>query len=407
MQGIAVALLSEDRERLGVLQQRVESTSLGRIVFTHAGFPAGPTDAILRQIQDLRVEVVLLDIEPIRSPRAISAIEVLKSSTNDLSIFALGEMNHPPTIVAAMRAGACEYLERDGDPASLQEALVRLAASRSRMQNAAGRARVFTFLNAKGGSGATTIAVNTALALQANHGSTVLVDFGLLGHASLHLNVRPSFGLTDALQNLHRMDTGLLDGFMTRCKRDLSLLAGLKQLMPLAPTGAELARLFDLLVSHYRFVVVDCSSRTDDITRMMCDLSDQVLLVAQTDVAALWSAGRMQVWLDESGSREKVGLVLNRYKKIPGFTDEDVEKGTNCRVLWKVPNNYHSIAAGIDRGEPVLLQDSEVSRSIHGLASALVDTNSSERGPLPAEDRGELRKKVAARFLPSPLRAGQ
>src|SRR5689334_19394786 len=104
MQGIAVALLSEDRERLGVLQQRVESTSLGRIVFTHAGFPAGPTDAILRQIQDLRVEVVLLDIEPIRSPRAISAIEVLKSSTNDLSIFALGEMNHPPTIVAAMRA---------------------------------------------------------------------------------------------------------------------------------------------------------------------------------------------------------------------------------------------------------------------------------------------------------------
>src|SRR5438094_3837765 len=158
MQGIAVALLAEDRERLGVLQHRVESTSLGRIVFTHAGFPAGPTDSILRQIQDLHVEVVLVDMEPSRTSRAISTIEILKSSTNDLSIFALGEMNHPPTIVAAMRVGACEYLERDGDPASLQEALARLAASRSRMQNAAGRARVFTFLNAKGGSGATTIA---------------------------------------------------------------------------------------------------------------------------------------------------------------------------------------------------------------------------------------------------------
>jgi pilus assembly protein CpaE len=407
MQGIAVALLTEDIERLGVLQHRVESTSLGRTVFTHAGFPAGPTDAILRQIQDLRAEVVLLDIEPNRSARAISAIELLKNSTNDLSIFALGEMNHPPTIVAAMRAGACEYLERDGDPGSLQEALALLAANRSRMQSAAGRARVFTFLNAKGGSGATTIAVNTALALQETHGATVLVDFGLLGHASLHLNVRPSFGLTDALQNLHRMDTGLLEGFMTRCKRDLSLLAGLKQLMPLAPTAAELARLFDLLVSHYRFVVVDCSSRADDISRMMCDLSDQVLLVAQTDVAALWSAGRMQAWLDESGSREKVGLVLNRYKKIPGFTDEDVQKGTNCRVLWKVPNNYHSVAAGIDRGEPVLLQDSEISRSVHGLASALVDADASERGPLPSEERGELRKKVSARLMPSPLRAGQ
>jgi Flp pilus assembly CpaE family ATPase len=140
---------------------------------------------------------------------------------------------------------------------------------------------------------------------------------------------------------------------------------------------------------------------------MMCDLSDQVLLVAQTDVAALWSAGRMQAWLDESGSREKVRLVLNRYKKIPGFTDEDVQKGTNCRVLWKVPNNYHSVAAGIDRGEPVLLQDSEISRSVHGLASALAEAESSERGALPAEERGELRKKVAARLMPSPLRAGQ
>jgi len=249
--------------------------------------------------------------------------------------------------------------------------------------------------------------VNTALALQENHGATVFVDFGLLGHASLHLNVRPSFGLTDALQNLHRMDTGLLEGFMTRCKRDLSLLAGLKQLMPLAPTAAELARLFDLLVSHYRFVVVDCSSRTDDISRMMCDLSDQVLLVAQTDVTALWSAGRIQAWLEESGSREKVGLVLNRYKRIPGFTDDDVQKGTNCRVLWKVPNNYHTVAAGIDRGEPVLLQDSEISRSVHGLASALVGSDSSQAGTSTAEDRGELRKKVAARFLPSPLRAGQ
>lgn len=407
MHGIAVALLSEDSERLGILQHRVESTNLGRPVFTHPAFPVGPTDPVLRQIQDLRAEVVLLDIEPSRSARAISAIDILKNSTNDLAIFALGEMNHPPTIVAAMRAGACEYLERDGDPVSLQEALARLAASRSRMQSTAGRARVFTFLNAKGGSGATTIAVNTALALQENHGATVLVDFGLLGHAALHLNVRPSFGLTDALQNLHRMDTGLLEGFMTRCKRDLSLLAGLKQLVPLAPTAAELARLFDLLVSHYRYVVVDCSSRLDDISRMMCDLSDQVLLVAQTDVAALWSAGRMQAWLDESNSREKVGLVLNRYKKIPGFSDEDVEKGTNCRVLWKVPNNYHSVAGGIDRGEPVLLQDSEISRSVHSLAATLAQSDSSDRGVLASEAKGESRKKVAARFLPSPLRAGQ
>jgi pilus assembly protein CpaE len=407
MHGIAVALLSEDRDRLVSLQHRVEGTTVGRTVFSHAGFPVSSTDSVLRQIQDLRTEVVLVDIDAERLQRAINAIEVLKATTNDLAIFAIGEMNHPPSIVAAMRAGACEYLERSGDAASLQEALTRYSSTRTRNLTSSDRARVFTFLNAKGGSGATTLAVNTSLALQEDHGATVLVDFATLGHAALHLNARPTFGLADALQNLHRMDKSLLEGFMTTCKRDLHLLAGVGQIAALAPTTAELARLFDLLVTHYRYVVVDCSSRSDDISRMLCDLSHQVMLVGQTDVVTLWSASRLFSWLDESGGREKVGMVLNRYKKIPGFTEEDVQRATNCRVLWKVPNHYPSVAAGIDRGDPILYQDSEISRSIRGLAAALAKAQSDETSGLLVEDKAAARKKSVGGLSLFPLRAGQ
>ena len=408
MQSIAVALLSEDRDRLVMLQHRVEGTTLGRTVFSHAGFAATSTDPVLRQIQDLRAEVVLVDIDPQHTQRGASFIELLKSNTNDLGVFAVGELNDPQSIVAVMRSGACEYLERVGDSTSLQDALMRFASSNTRRVNAAGRARVFTFMNAKGGSGATTIAVNTAIALQENHGAAALVDFASLGHAALHLNVRPVFGLADALQNMHRMDAALLKGFITVCKRDLHLLAGTPQVATLAPTGAELARLFDLLVSHYRYVVVDCSSRIDEISRMLGELSHQVMLVAQTDVVALWSAGRMHTWLDETGSRDKVRLVHNRFKKIPGFSDEDMQKATTCKVLWKVPNHYHSVAAGIDKGEPVMFQDSELSRSIRGLAAALADAESSvHNGGFAFEDKSEARSKSAARLFISPVRAGQ
>jgi pilus assembly protein CpaE len=407
MHGIAVGLLSEDRDRLVVLQHRVEGTTIGRTVFSHAGFPVGSTDSVLRELQDHRTEVVLVDIDSERLQRAINVIELLRATTNDLAIFAVGEMSHPPSIVAAMRAGACEYLERNGDAAALQEALTRYASSRTRTLSSSDRARVFTFLNAKGGSGATTLAVNTALALQEGHGATVLVDFATLGHAALHLNARPTFGLADALQNLHRMDKALLDGFMTNCKRDLHLLAGVGQVASLTPTTGELARLFDLLVTHYRYVVVDCSSRTDDLCRMLCDLSHQVMLVGQTDVVALWSASRLFAWLDESGGREKVGMVLNRYKKIPGFTEDDVQRATNCRVLWKVPNHYPSVAAGIDRGDPILYQDGEISRSIRGLAAALAQGQSSEANGLRVEDKAAARKKSVGGLSLFPLRAGQ
>ena len=87
MHGIAVALLTEDKERLSVLQQRLESTQIGRDVFGHVGFPTSPTDPVLRQIQDVRAEVVLVDIDPQNGQRAIHAIELISGNTSDIAIW--------------------------------------------------------------------------------------------------------------------------------------------------------------------------------------------------------------------------------------------------------------------------------------------------------------------------------
>jgi len=409
MHGIAVTLLTYEKERLAALQQRLELTQIGRNVFSHAGYPLTATDAVLRQIQDVRSEVVVVDIDPQSPDRAIHAIELIQASTSDIVIFAVGDLQRPETIVSAMRAGAREYLERNAGPESLVEALSRFSALRSRARTASGRARVFMVTNAKGGSGATTIAVNTATALQQLHSQTLLVDFAPLGHAALHLNARPTFGLVDALQNLHRIDASLLEGLMTACKDGLQLLAGPQQPHMTVPTAAELARLFDFLVSQFRYVVVDCSNRVDDTARMLCELSNAVLMVAQADVVSLWSAGRKRGFLEEGGARDRVKLVLNRYKKIPGFSDEDVEAATNCKVLWKVPNNHQAIAPAIDKGAPIAShQNVDVARSFHGLAELLADASPTSEGSLDLvyqPDKSDAKKKAARSLLVSPLRA--
>jgi len=411
MHGIAVALLTEDREHLSELQNRLEATGLARVVFSNVGFPTGPTDSILRQIQDLRAEVVVVDISPGNPQPAIKAIELIQANTLQLAIFANGSMQQPATIVASMRAGAGEYLDDSASSEALLEALTRFSSNRTRTRGGAGKARIFTFLSAKGGAGATTAAVNTALALQQSHGSVVLVDFAPVGHAQLHLNLRPSFGVPDALENLHRLDASLLDGLMTVAKDGLHLLAGPQQPYHSVPTPAELARLFDLLVNHYRYVVVDASSRLDSTTRLLSDLSNAVLMVAQTDVVTLWSAGRIHAFLEEGAGRNRLRIVLNRHKKIPGFTDEDVEKATRCKVLWKIPNAFHAISPAIDHGTPVVLQENqEVSRSYRALAAALADASSTHEGGLDlvyGQEKPDLKKKAAGRLVISPARAGQ
>jgi pilus assembly protein CpaE len=409
MHGIAVALLTEDREQLSALEKRLEATRLGRAVFSNVGFPSGPTDTVLRQLQDSRAEVVIVDISPKDAQRAIRTIELIRATTQQIAIFANGEMTQPANIVASMRAGAGEYIDQSAGFEALLEALTRYSSLRTRASSSAGRARIFTFLSAKGGAGCTTAAVNTALALQQAHGNVVLLDFAPIGHASLHLNLRPQFGVLDALQNLHRMDVSLLDGLMTPTKEGLHLLAGPQQPYPSEPTPGELARLFDLLVNHYRYVVVDASSRLDHTTRLLSDLSNAVLVVAQTDVVSLWSAGRIHTFLEEGTGRDRVRMVLNRYKKIPGFTDEDVQQVTNCKVLWKVPNAFQVISPSIDHGTPVVLQDGpEISRSYHSLAQTLAEASSNSDGsPDLIYGQEGARKRAPGRLSLTPARAGQ
>jgi pilus assembly protein CpaE len=404
MPAVAVAILAENASQIPVLQGRVDSTALARTVYTHASFPSSSADPIIRQIQDLRAEVVLLDFGPEEAERAAAAIELLRSAVADLAVFAISDLGQPLAIVAAMRAGACEFLDRSSSSSALLEAFARYTSQRHKARHSSGRALVTTFINGKAGSGATTLAVNSAMALQREHGSTVLVDFAALGHAALHLNVRPNFGLLDALQNLHRLDSSLLESLMTPAAHGLHLLAGAQVPVEIVPTPAELAHLFDLLVSCYRYVVVDASSRLDPTARLLSELSQHTLIVAQADVVALWSVGRVQAFLSDGVPNEKIRLVLNRYKKIPGFADEDAEKATNCKIFWKIPNQFQAIAPAIDRGEPFVLQESlEASRSLKGMVQALGQAPGSDAGT--GKPRGK--EKASRPYMTAPIRAGQ
>jgi len=221
MHGIAVALLTEDREQLVVLQNRLESTHVARIVFSHLGSPSSTTDSIVRQMQDQRAEVVLVEVNAENPQRAIHAIELIRATTSGHCDLRVGEIAQPrdhrgvPCELARVNRGSHGRAQMGfwrpspvtPPHAARPAAPVRPAFSRSSTRKAAvARPRWRS---------------NTAVALQQNHGQTILVDFSPIGHAALHLNARPSFSVIDALQNLHRMDASLLEGLMTSTKDGL------------------------------------------------------------------------------------------------------------------------------------------------------------------------------------------
>jgi pilus assembly protein CpaE len=372
MPELSVVIVATDNEQRTLLQVLVDGTSVARTVHTCASFPVAAADPIARRVRTANPDVTLIDI-PADSPAvALRAIELLHQEAPEAAIFAIGNLNQPQIIVSAMRAGAREFIERPTTTTDLLEAFVRLTTAQRRGRQEGLRGKVFSVINAKGGNGATTVAVNLALALQAAYGQTALVDLAPLGHAALHMNLKPVFTVAEATRNLHRMDSSLLESFMTRHSGGLQLLAGANVPASVDPSTSEFVKLFDMLVTHYRYVVVDSSSRFDAATRLIASLSETVLLVACSDVASLWSAARVQLYLGESGSRERVRLVLNRFRKTPGFSEADAEAAVGAKLLWRVPNQYFAISSAIDRGTPVMDQrTSEMARCFSGLAQEL------------------------------------
>jgi pilus assembly protein CpaE len=376
MPELSVVIVATDPEQRSMLQVLVEGTSVAHVAFTASTYPVAATDPVVRRIQGANPDVILVDILADNPLAALHAIELLQQEVPNAAGFAIGSMSQPQVIVQAMRSGAREFIAKPSTTTDLLEAFIRLTTSQRKVHREQIRGKIFTVVNAKGGSGATTVAVNLALALQEAHSSVALVDIAPLGHATLHMNLKPLFSVADAVRNLHRMDNSLLESYMTRHNDGLQILAG-----PSVPavadfSNADLAGLFDMLVGHFRYIVVDASTRVDATTRLVANLSAAVLLVAHTDVASLWSAARIQQYLGEAGNRERIKLVLNRFRKISGFSESDVEAAAGAKLLWKIPNQYFAISSAIDRGVPPMHQNhSEIARCFIGLAARLTEND--------------------------------
>ena len=64
--------------------------------------------------------------------------------------------------------------------------------------------------------------------------------------------------------------------------------------------------------------------------------------------------------------------MLNRFRKVPGFSEADVEAVVGAKLLWRIPNQYFAISGSIDRGTPVMDQrNSEMARCFSRLAQEL------------------------------------
>ncbi|CAA7625888.1 cellulose synthase operon protein YhjQ/BcsQ [Magnetospirillum sp. UT-4] len=226
-------------------------------------------------------------------------------------VIVVGQLNDIRLYRTLMAKGVSEYLVAPVAAAPLAEAVAALFADPA----AAPRGKVMAFWGVRGGAGASTLAQNTAHALGGVLGEAALyVDLDLaFGTSLLAFNIDPRQTVADALAAPERMDPVLLERLMVPYGEQLRVLAaGADPRQAAAATLDGVDRLLELCSRMAPVVVVDLPRLWCDWTGHVLAGADEVVAVAQADLASLREAKTLLDGLSGRRSGAAPKVVLNK-----------------------------------------------------------------------------------------------
>lgn len=292
--------------------------------------------------------------------------------------------------------GAREYLPK---PLS-RDAIVRLFAPvivgrQVRNQELSG-GRVITVTGARGGVGASTIAVNLAWHFGVSRGRhTVLLDPDLhTGTAALYVDAPTGPGLRAALEIPDRIDNLFVERAAQVLKDRLHVLAAQEALSERPECAADAApRLLAALRRRYNFIVVDVPFHPVPLYRDLLDLASQRVIVFEPTLAGVRDALRLRALHDGQAQMAPTVLLLNRLGMPGGLTLAQVEDGLEGRVDMVIPDLPKRLAAAANLGDPAARQRGFFQIRVEELARLTAFNRLLDSATVPAAGKRRSAKK--------------
>jgi pilus assembly protein CpaE len=356
----------------------------------------------LRLISKERPALVLLDVALPASGGFADGFEVVTAIRRDespgahLPIIVITAERDVDQKIRSLRAGADDYLVKPTDPtfhpAELLARIRGLLARHAPPERAPAMAslgRVLSFYGAKGGVGTTTLAINTAVALQHEGRSVCLVDGNLqLGDHRVFLDLGPDLRSIVDVVSAPSIDPDLVRRVLAKHESGIELL-----LAPATPESADLIRpdhlstILSALREQFDYVIVDIDRRLDDANLGLIEGSDSVYIVITADLSCLKNVRLVLQALGRLGyDATKFKLVLNRSTAVTGINVKSAEGALKRPIDYRVVNDYRSAISALNSGAPfqVSRTDSALGKSITELARAIDEERPTPAGPAAA-----------------------
>jgi len=241
-----------------------------------------------------------------------------------------------------------------------QELFNTLTACANEILKAKKVAPIITIINGKSGSGASFI-TGCLGEISANlcQDEIVLIDADLhYGSLADALNLEANYFLTDALNEIDKLDNIAIKSMMTK-RKNLSLLAS----KAYAQLDNEQNKNFESLEQliwkiklNHDLVLADLSRGLDLLTLPLVSLSSQFLIVVQQNIVSLRETKALiQQLTDTMGiNKSAIKVIVNRYsKKVTNITLKDIKKALVIDSVFYVSNNYELASSCTDLGSPL------------------------------------------------------
>ncbi len=367
---ITALLIAPNRDLAQKFTATLGQTRAFQILAELKSYPNAQTLEI--RARQLQPQVVLLDLATDLNA-ATELIRSVAALTPPIQVVGLHTHSDSAAILQSLRAGATEFLYAPFEPASQYDAIARLrryCVPETPVAVEAGH--VIAFSSSKPGSGASTIATQTAFSLQRMTGKRILlVDFDLTGGTiGFYLKLSHNYSLVDALQRADQMDTALWNSLAVR-HGGLDILPA-----PAAPyadqvDGGRLRVLIEHIRQLYDWVILDLPAVFNQTSLMAIAECERAFVVSTAELPSLHLTRKAMSLIDQLGfPRDRFQVLVNRVDKRDELGTANLEKLFNCPVHASLPNDYFSLHRVVTLGQP-LAGEGELGKAIEKLAGRL------------------------------------
>ena len=278
---------------------------------------------------------------------------------------------------------------------------IRTVANLYHAPGAAAVGRVIAVMGAKGGAGASIVSHNLAWSIARSlQSSTVLLDMDLaFGTASLDFNQDPPQGIAEAVSAPERLDTNLVERLLSKCTDNLSMLA--------APAVLEknydfeegaFDNLIDILRGTTPNIILDVPHVWSRWSRRMLVGADEVIIVAQPDLASLRNAKNiLDVMRTTRVHDAKPRLVLNTVGmlKRPEIAAADFMKAVDVDTATLIPHDAKLFGTAANNGQMIgeVEAASKIAETFNELARLVTG-----RSAAPVKVKRNMLEPLMARF---------